>query len=115
MSTAISDIVNKDISLTVMSALQKAEKSNKAIFYTHLKAVHRQHLIDPNLRVTHVKEYDISETPSYYWLAFEAIDAEEDDTADRAKIDVSEQAKQHIAELEVEFKYYKEHLQLTLK
>jgi two-component system CheB/CheR fusion protein len=115
MSTAISDIVNEDISLAVISALQKAKNSDKPISYTNLKTVDKQHVIDLTLRVTHVKEYDISDTPSYYWLIFEVVGAVEDHNADSIEFDINEQAKKHITALEGEVSYYKEQLQIALE
>lgn len=115
ISTNINDIVNSDISIAVASALQRAKKSSKPVFYTDLKTVDNNKVIELNLRVTHVKEYDISETPSFYWLVFEVVGAVEKAETETTKFDVSEQSKQRINDLESELKYNKEHLQVTVE
>lgn len=115
ISTNIADIVNDDISIAVLSALQRAKKSEKPVFYTDLKTLSNGVVIELNLRVTHVKEYDISETPSYYWLVFEVLGKEESVDVESVQFDVNEQAKQRIADLESDLKHNQEHLQVTIE
>ena len=115
ISTNIADIVNDDISIAVISALQRAKKSDKPVFYTDLKTLEGKVIVKLNLRVTHVKEYDISETPSYYWLVFEALGTSEKIETESVQFDVSEQSKQRIADLESDLKQNREHLQVTVE
>ena len=115
ISTNIADMVNEDISIAVLSALQRAKKSEKPVFYTDLKTLSSNEIIELNLRVTHVKEYDLSDTPSYYWLVFEVIGKANSTDSDAVRFDVNEQSKQRIADLESDLKHHQEHLQVTVE
>lgn len=115
ISTQMTDIVNEDISIAVSSALQRAKNTSDEVYYSDIQTSSFDHAITFNLRVKYVKEHDLVSSPGYYWLIFEKNNIDVTDDKQIVKFDVSQQVKQRIADLELELKVNKEHLQITVE
>lgn len=116
ISTKIDAMVNEDISIAVSSALQRAKYSGEDVCYTGVSTQGRESLIVFDLRVKYVKEHDIESSPGYYWVLFDTAGTSDDKQKKIAQnFDVGEQTRQRIADLELELKYNKEHLQVTVE
>jgi two-component system CheB/CheR fusion protein len=115
ISTKVSDMVNDDISIAVSSALQRAKQKGEEVYYTGMQTIVNDDLVNLNLRVRYLKEHDLTSAPGYFWIVFETIDLETNSGAKKVKFDLSEQAKQRIEDLELDLKFSKEHLQVTVE
>ncbi|MGB3725696.1 MAG: chemotaxis protein CheB [Glaciecola sp.] len=116
ISTQIKDMVNEDISIAVSSAIQRAKYSGEEICYTGITTQGRETSSMFDLRVKYIKEHDLASAPGFYWVIFDNLDnsgAEQKKTSE--KFDISEQARQRISDLELELKFNKEHLQVTVE
>ncbi|MFW8591672.1 chemotaxis protein CheB [Glaciecola sp. 2405UD65-10] len=116
ISTLIKDMVNEDISIAVSSALQRAKYSGEEVCYTGMTTQGREDLVNFDLRARYIKEHDLVSSPGYYWVLFDTVKSDSKGIKNSSeKFDVSEQARQRIADLELELKYNKEHLQVTVE
>jgi len=115
ISTKVEDMVNDDISIAVSSAIQRAKYQGEEVFFTEVKTVVDEVVVTFNLRVKFLKEHDIASSPGYFWVIFEVIDADPAKNVRAEKFDISEQSKQRIEGLELELKFNKEHLQVTIE
>jgi two-component system CheB/CheR fusion protein len=115
ISTQISDLVNDDISIAVSSALQRAKQKNEEVYYTGMHTQLDGETINLNLRVKYIKEHDINTAPGYFWVVFERFDDTDLVEPTSVPFDVREQARQRIEDLELELKFNKEHLQVTVE
>lgn len=115
ISTKISDMVNDDIGIAVTSALQRARLKNEEVYYSDIETKFNDQVLVLNLRVIYVKEHDLETSLGYFWVVFETVDHHRLQSKESIKFSVSEQAKQRIEDLEVELKFSKEHLQVTVE
>jgi two-component system CheB/CheR fusion protein len=111
ISAHISDMVSDDISIAVLSALQLAKQKGEEVYYTGMQTTSGEDIVELNLRVRYLKEHDLSSAPGYFWIVFETIDSEENNSAKKVKFDLNGLAKQRIEDLELN----KEQLQETIK
>jgi two-component system CheB/CheR fusion protein len=115
ISTEIGDMVNDDISIAVMSAIQRAKQKSEMVYYTDMHTQGANGVYGLNLRVKYVKEHDLPSAPGYYWVVFEEENTSSDSKAKPVSYDAAQQAKQRIEDLELELKVSKEHLQVTVE
>lgn len=111
ISTQVSDMVNDDISIAVSSALQRAKQKGEEVYHTGMQTKVGEDIVKLNLRVRYLKEHDLSSALGYFWVVFETIDSEDNNSAKKVKFDLSEQAKQRIEDLE----FNNEQLQVTVR
>ncbi|WP_395338879.1 CheR family methyltransferase [Ningiella sp. W23] len=115
ISTEVSDMVNEDIGIAVMSALQRAKQKGEVVYYTDMSTNSGTGPVALNMRVSYVKEHDLASAPGYFWVVFEPSDEGDKASPKPQSFDAAEQAKQRIEDLELELKFSKEHLQVTVE
>lgn len=116
ISVDIKDMVNEDISIAVSSAIHRAKQSQEEVFYTDVFTRIGDETISLNLRVRYIKEHEIETSPVYFWLIFERSNEKNLTPQDYSvSFDAAEQSRQRIADLELELKKSKEHLQVTVE
>ncbi|MFC4700188.1 chemotaxis protein CheB [Glaciecola siphonariae] len=115
ISTDINDMVNPDISIAVMSAIQRAKQQDTEVFYSDMHTNGSAGIFRLNLRVKYVKEHDIPSAPRYYWVIFEVQKDADENAPIPVAFDPNEQARQRIEDLEMELKFSKENLQVTVE
>lgn len=115
ISTKVGDMVNDDISIAVTSALQRAKLKNEQVYYSDIETKHNDKVLILNLRVIYIREHDLESSVGYFWVVFETVDMQRLESKQSVKFSVSEQAKQRIEDLELELKFSKEHLQVTVE
>ncbi|WP_371192528.1 chemotaxis protein CheB [Glaciecola sp. SC05] len=115
ISTKVGDMVNDDISIAVTSALQRAKLKNEEVYYSDIETKHNDKVLSLNLRVMYIREHDLESSVGYFWVVFETVNHQRIESKQSIKFSVSEQAKQRIEDLELELKFSKEHLQVTVE
>ncbi|MBF7073354.1 PAS domain-containing protein [Glaciecola sp. MH2013] len=115
ISTAITDLVNDDICIALSSALQRARHKNEEVYYSDIVTNSREGEITFNLRVKYIKEHDLASAPGFFWLIFEQVSFAPVSSVQAERFDVNQLANQRIEDLELELKFNKEHLQVTIE
>jgi two-component system, chemotaxis family, CheB/CheR fusion protein len=111
------DVVNlmrKDLSATLSTAMHKAAKDNEEVIYQNIRVREGKRTATINLRVRPIEDHLYNQRLTL--ITFEDVSPEKAEKAGRVEvIDVSHQARQRIEDLEQELQYTRENLQATIE
>lgn len=116
ISKDIKDLVNEDLSIAVSTALHRAKSHpDEPVFYSDVVTRFNDETYSVDLCVRYIREKNVEGASGYYWLIFENKSQETHEDKKTISFDVMEQSKQRIADLELELKRSREHLQVTVE
>ena len=111
------DVVNlmrKDLSATLSTAMHKASKDNEEVIYQNIRVREGNRTAAINLRVRPIEDHLYNQRLTL--ITFEDVAPESGEPMGNIEvIDVSQQARQRIQDLEQELQYTRENLQATIE
>lgn len=113
MTSDVMKLVHPDLSIPVSTALQRARKDGKEVYYKDIRVGAKDRSLTISIRVRPLSSQ--KQYAEYLLMSFEEQETAPAALAGGESFDIDENARQRIEDLEQELQYTKENLQATIE